>query len=120
MKEFRVGDRVIDLHWHIGQKATIKNVSNPSIRGKIYILIQYDNKDIGWKLTELDHESGIFKNVKVGKGYYSLLSTDIKFISRPACTMREVNKAAHKENEEQAKVKAITDSYITMLNNIGG
>ena len=115
MKEFRVGDRVIDLCWHKGQKATIKHITKPSIRGIIYILIQYDNKDLGWELTQLDHERGVFKNVKNDKGYYQVLSTEIKLISRPVCSMREANRAAIKEHVEQEEVVRLTEEFCKKL-----
>ena len=115
IRKFKVGDRVIDLCWHKGQKATIKHISNPFIRGIIYILIQYDNKDLGWELTQLDHERGVFKNVKNGKGYYQVLSTEIKLISRSVCTMREANHAAIKEQVEQEEVIRLTNEFIQKL-----
>ena len=57
----------------------------------------------------------VFKNVKNGKGYYQVLSTEIKLISKPVCTMREANRAAIKEQVEQEEVIRLTNEFIQKL-----
>lgn len=113
MMKFKVGDRVE----HDGHFATIMWI------GDIDCIIRYDDHNLGWRITEEDHNSGYHTDLSIGSGYYYTDHHWIKFVSRPrkrsnkhiSKAMEEADRAAIKEQAEQDEVIRLTREFCKTL-----